>query len=191
MKGNWNQRNSDRWEEKILPLCHGDSGKDRLIKSFLGVLTVTGGSEFWASGKESACNAGDAGLIPGSGRSPGGGHGYPLQYSCLENPMDRRAWQATVHRVANSWTQLRRPSMLSWGFMPWACKILVPWPGIEPLTLAFKAQSLNSWITQEVASPSTRTHLFVFFAVEFFFFLSFWELCFHLNVYAVLTVYGS
>ena len=44
----------------------------------------------------------DVGLIPGSGRSPGGGHGNPLQYSCLENPMDRGAWQATVHRVAKS-----------------------------------------------------------------------------------------
>ena len=49
-------------------------------------------------------NAGDvkdAGLIPGSGRSPGGGHGNPLQYSCLENPMDSGAWQATVHRGTN------------------------------------------------------------------------------------------
>ena len=43
------------------------------------------------------------GLIAGSGRSPGGGHGNPLQFSCLENPMDRRAWQATVHGVAKSW----------------------------------------------------------------------------------------
>ena len=46
----------------------------------------------------------DMGLIPGSGRSPGGGHGNPRQYSCLENPMDREAWQATVYRVAKSWT---------------------------------------------------------------------------------------
>ena len=44
----------------------------------------------------------DVGSIPGSARSPGGGHGNPLQYSCLENPMDRRAWRATVHRVAKS-----------------------------------------------------------------------------------------
>ena len=52
--------------------------------------------------KESTCYAGDAGdlgLIPGLGRSPGGGHGNTLQYSCLENPMDRGAWWATVHRV--------------------------------------------------------------------------------------------
>ena len=62
-------------------------------------------------GKESACNAGDtedAGLIPGSGRSPGGGHGNPLQYSCLENPMDRGAWRAAVHGVTKSQTQLKR-----------------------------------------------------------------------------------
>ena len=55
----------------------------------------------WLSGKESACNAGDAdaALIPGSERSPGGGHGNPLQYSCLENPTDRGAWWATLHGV--------------------------------------------------------------------------------------------
>ena len=57
-------------------------------------------------GKESACNAGDLGLIPGSGRSPGEGNGYPLQCSCLENPMDRGAWWATVHGVAKSQTRL-------------------------------------------------------------------------------------
>ena len=55
--------------------------------------------------KNLLANAGDvrnAGLIPGSGRSPGEGNGNPLQYSCLENPMDRGAWRATVHRVAKS-----------------------------------------------------------------------------------------
>ena len=50
--------------------------------------------------KNQPANAGDSGLIPASGRSYGGGHGNPLQYSCLENPMDREAWQSTVHRVA-------------------------------------------------------------------------------------------
>ena len=55
----------------------------------------------------SAGDARDMDLIPGSGRSPGGGHGNPLQYSCLENPMDRGAWQATVHGVAKSQTRLK------------------------------------------------------------------------------------
>ena len=56
--------------------------------------------------KASACNGGELDLIPGSGRSPGEGNGNPLQYSCLENPMDGGAWWATVHGVAKSWTQL-------------------------------------------------------------------------------------
>ena len=55
-----------------------------------------------STGKESACNMGDPGLIPGSERFPGGGHGNPLQYSCLENPMNRGTWQATVHGVTKS-----------------------------------------------------------------------------------------
>ena len=59
-------------------------------------------------------NAGDlkdAGPIPGLGRSLGEGHGNPLQYSCLESPLDRGAWWATVHRVAKSWAWLKRLSM--------------------------------------------------------------------------------
>ena len=62
-----------------------------------------GGSD----GKESPCSAGDPGSIPGSGRSPGERKDYPLQYSCLKNPMDRGAWQATVHGVAKSRKRLR------------------------------------------------------------------------------------
>ena len=61
-----------------------------------------GGSD----GKESTCNSGDLGSIPGSGRFPGEGDGNPLQYSCLENFMDRGTWRAIVHGVAKSWTQL-------------------------------------------------------------------------------------
>ena len=57
-------------------------------------------------GKESTCNAGGLGLIPGSGRSPGGGHGNPLQYSCLENPHGQRSLQAPVHEVMKSQTLL-------------------------------------------------------------------------------------
>ena len=59
-----------------------------------------------SDGKASACNAGDLGSIPGSGRSPGEGNGTPLQYSCLENPMDREAWETTVHGIAKSRTRL-------------------------------------------------------------------------------------
>ena len=55
---------------------------------------------------ESACNAGDQSSVLGLGRSPGEGNNNPLQYSCLENSMDTRAWWATVHGVAKSWTQL-------------------------------------------------------------------------------------
>ena len=62
-------------------------------------------------GKESACIAGDLGSIPGLGRSSGEGNGNSLQYSGLENPMDREAWWATVHKVTKSWTQLKRLSM--------------------------------------------------------------------------------
>ena len=57
-------------------------------------------------GKESACSAGDPGSIPGSGRSPGEGNGNPLQYPCLENPMNRGAWWAAVHGVEKSWARL-------------------------------------------------------------------------------------
>ena len=57
--------------------------------------------------KESACNAGDLGSIPGSERSRGEGNGKPLQYSCLENPMDRGAWQAAVHGGHKRWTQIK------------------------------------------------------------------------------------
>ena len=59
-----------------------------------------------SEGKVSVCNAGDLGSIPGSGRSPGEGNGTPLQYYCLENPMDGGAWWAAVHGVAKSRTRL-------------------------------------------------------------------------------------
>ena len=61
----------------------------------------------WLSSKESTCIAGDIDLIPGSGRSLGGGHGNPLRYSCLEDPRDRGAWRATVHGVTKSRTRLK------------------------------------------------------------------------------------
>ena len=79
--------------------CQSDGNYQYKIKNLKG---FPGGSD----NKESTCNAGDLGLIPGWGRSPGKGNGNPLQYSCVENPMDGGAWWATVHRVAKSWTRL-------------------------------------------------------------------------------------
>ena len=72
-------------------------------------LDFPGGSD----GKASVYNVGDPGLSPGLGRSPGEGNGNPLQYYCLENPMDRGAWQATVHGVAKSRTRLSGFTFLS------------------------------------------------------------------------------
>ena len=69
---------------------------------FTKLCFVTGASQVMLVVKNLPANAGDVrdlGSIHGSGRSPGGGHGNPLQYSCLDNPMDRGAWQATIHRV--------------------------------------------------------------------------------------------
>ena len=68
-----------------------------------GERTVYWGFPGGSDGKESACNAGDLGLILGLGRSPGGGRGSPLQYSCLENPVDRGAWGPTVHGGCKLW----------------------------------------------------------------------------------------
>ena len=77
-----------------------------LFAAFLLILQLH--TDFaWHQSKASACNAGDLGSIPGSGRAPGEENGNPLQYSCLENPMDGGAWWATVHGVAKSQTRLR------------------------------------------------------------------------------------
>ena len=73
-----------------------------IYRKIFNVVGFPGGSD----GKESACIAGDLNLIPGLGRSPGEGNGYPLQYSHLENSRDRAAWQATVHGVTKNWTRL-------------------------------------------------------------------------------------
>ena len=69
-------------------------------------LSIPWGFPGGSNGKESACNAGDTGSIPGSGRSPGEANGFPLQYSCLENFVGRGAWWATVQGAAKSWTRL-------------------------------------------------------------------------------------
>ena len=82
-------------------------------------LGFPGGSD----GKESACNTGDPGSIPGSGRSPIEGNGYPLQYSCLENPMERRAWWAMVHDL-QSWKTLSEQLTLSNGLSSCGSRLL-------------------------------------------------------------------
>ena len=82
--------------------CHAIFNYFSCFFSFL-LMTFCASSD----SKESACNAGDLGSIPGSGRSSGEGNGKPFQYSCLENPLDRGAWRATVHEVTKSWTLLK------------------------------------------------------------------------------------
>ena len=77
---------------------------------------VWNGHPQWLIDKESACNAGDTGLVPGPLRSPGEGNGNPVQYFCLENPMDRGAWWATVHGAAKSQTRLSDLSIWSLDF---------------------------------------------------------------------------
>ena len=94
----------DAWARKESDTAEWLNWTDSLCRAFQVVLVV----------KNAPANAGDirdAGSIPGSGRSPGGGHDNPLLCCCLENPMDRGAWRTVVHRVAKSWTWLRWLSM--------------------------------------------------------------------------------
>ena len=85
-----------QWKSSSIMLCTPSAGLAWSLRN-----CITGGSDI----KGSACNAGDVGLIP-VGISPGEGNGYPLQYSCLENPMDRGAWWATFQGVAKDQTRL-------------------------------------------------------------------------------------
>ena len=75
---------------------------EKNLKKILIYMGFPGGSD----GKESACNVGDLGSVPGLGRSPGEGNGYTPQYSCLENSMDRGAWWAIIHEVTKNWAGL-------------------------------------------------------------------------------------
>ena len=100
--------------------------------------------------KNPPANAGDlrdAGSIPESGRSPGGANGNPLQYPCLENPLDTGIWRATVHRVAQSWTRMKRLSTQTGKtFSAW-CTIL--WA----LQMHMVTQPLSSWRCTTVRAP--------------------------------------
>ena len=101
----WDGRGGPGWESKAY---EGPSGSTS-IPDFSGQGFSCGFSKDFLGGldsKEFACNVGNLGSIPGLGRSPGEGNGTPLQYACLENPMDGGAWWATVHGVAKSPTQL-------------------------------------------------------------------------------------
>ena len=93
-----NPTDGGAWETAV----HGVAKSRTRLSDFTLTWGFPGGSEV----KASACNAGDLGSIPGLGRSPGEGSGNPLQYSCLENPMDRGAWRATAHGVTKSRTRL-------------------------------------------------------------------------------------
>ena len=96
------------------PCARGWGRKRRAGKTFW-VKIIAYGLPCSSDGNESACSAGDPGLIPGLRRFPGEGNGNPLQYSCLENSMDRGTWRATVHRVAKSWTWLSHKGASSQG----------------------------------------------------------------------------
>ena len=102
-------------------------------------------------GKESACNAGDSGSIPESGRSPGEGNGNPPQYSCLENPMDGGAWQATVHGVARVGHDLATLLTMTTNMVPTSGKVCDLQSGLPEIHLDF------SW-SQD--SCSTKTFCF-------------------------------
>ena len=95
----------------------------------------------------SACNAGDLGSIPGSGRSPGEGNGNPLQYSCLENPVDGGAWWATVHGVTKSWTWL---SNFTYGTLHLLSTYIItiskqPFIILCPFTVNWSTETLTFW----------------------------------------------
>ena len=99
----------------------------------------------------SACNAGDLGSIPGLGRSPGEGNGNPLQYSCLENPIDRGAWWPTVHGVAKSWTRLS-DFTFTFTFSDYQYFLLF---GLHSLNFSLvrvyqMLKSLNFWLTENI-----------------------------------------
>ena len=98
------------FKAKLLPRVIGIEPTQQGNGAYQGALLVKNPSA-------SARGAKDMGSVPGSGRSPGGGHGRPLPYSCLENPMDRGAWQATVHGVAQSRTRLKGLSSSGIGVM--------------------------------------------------------------------------
>ena len=119
------------------------------------MLTLSCGLPWGSDGKDSACSAEDLGSIPGLGRSPAEGDGYPLLFSGLENSMDRGAWWATTHEVAESdMTECLSLSLsLSHTHTHTHTKHmsdLVPRPGTEPMAPGLGVQSLSYWTIREV-----------------------------------------
>ena len=128
-----------------------------ILPSTAGTMGFPGG----ASAKEPACQRRrcrrHTGSIPGLGRSPGEGHGTPLQYSSLENHMDRRAWWATVHTVAQSWTWLKWLSMHAWSWI-----FFLPWRNLHPSKSVVSSRAWTSTEccrnSKEAIEPNLRDH---------------------------------
>ena len=132
----------------------------QLFEPALWNSTFAGGSE----GKASACNAGDSGSIPVLGRSPGGGNGNPLQYSCLENPMDRRAWQATVHAVAKTgWLHFGTQGR-SWRLkpIPYKQEGLPWWLRWKRIHLQYGRPGFDPWVGKIPLEDGVATHSSIF-----------------------------
>ena len=115
------------WIPTVVPLPEKSHGQRKVVgyspwgrkestqlSDFTFTFIINRGLPSWLSGKESTCSAGatrDMDSIPGSGRSPGGGYGNPLHYSCLKNPRDKGSWLTTVHTVAKGWTRVKQLSL--------------------------------------------------------------------------------
>ena len=132
------------------------------------ITVVIGGSEV----KVCACNVGDLGSIPGLGRSPGEGNGNPLQYSCLENPMDGGAWWATVHGVAKSRTRLsdftsHNCCTYCCAFLLWELSVSVLALGVLTLNLDVEAQEYGQ--AHHYQKPHNRDSLSSFLDTQIIF----------------------
>ena len=124
--------------KKLLHFFAWKDSESYLGRSFLTLSWTLTGFPGGSVGKESACNAGDPGLFPESGRSPGEENGNPLQYSCLENPMGRGAWWATVHgvaRVRQDWASKSSPPPL--------CDVLENWRVLLRVLRKFNWKLIN------------------------------------------------
>ena len=133
-------------------------GKRQLKFQHMNLEWRTAGLPGGSDGKESAYHSGDLGSISRTGRSPGGGSGYPLQYSCLENPMDREAWWATVHGVAKSRTHLGdwHTQKHHYLFLMWSSTLPL---NMKLLDSSHKMQEAHvkrddSWVREALACPA-------------------------------------